>query len=43
METTQNTAALYFRKSSLDDPAGIEPVSTTLRAPEAVHATWNPA
>jgi len=27
----------------IDDPAGIEPVSTTLRAPEAVHAAWNPA
>ena len=25
----------------IDDPAGIEPVSTTLRAPEAVHAAWN--
>ena len=27
----------------LDDPTGIEPVSTTLRAPEAVHAAWDPA
>ena len=43
MGTIQNTAALYLRKSSLDDPTGIEPVSTTLRAPEAVHAAWNPA
>jgi len=27
----------------LADTAGIEPVSTTLRAPEAVHVAWNPA
>ena len=25
----------------LGDPTGIEPVSTTLRAPEAVHAAWD--
>ena len=27
----------------LDDPTGIEPVSTILRAPEAVHAAWDSA